>query len=93
VVGPPNGYLTKAGRWPEGPFRQDAPPSVLYAAEISRRLRDAVADSGLNATEVAAGLQIARSTYYDLLSGTTFPDIHTVANAETFLRSNLWPSS
>ena len=91
MLGPPNGYLARGGTWPDGPFRKDVPDTVLVAAEIARRLRTAVHDAGLNVSQAADGLGIARSTYYDLLNGTTFPDLHTLVSAEAFLGVSLWP--
>ena len=91
VLGPPNGYLARGGSWPDGHFRKDVPDTVLTAAEIARRLRAAVVDAGLNVSQAAEGLGIARSTYYDLMNGTTFPDLHTLVSAETFFGVSLWP--
>jgi Helix-turn-helix len=92
VLGPPNSYLATAGAWPEGPFQDDTPETVLIAAKIAARIRDAVAEAGLNVTQVSDGLGIARSTYYDIVSnGTTLPDLHTIVRAEAFLNTRLWP--
>jgi hypothetical protein len=94
VLGPPNGYLAPKGAWPEGPFQDDTPQTVLVAAQIAARLRDAVAEAGLNVTQVSEGLGIARSTYYDIVAnGTTLPDLHTIVRAEAFLETRLWPNS
>ena len=91
VLGPPNGYVAHGGTWPAGPFVENVPQSVLVAAGIAERLKRAVEEAGLNVSEVAEGLGVARSTYYDILNGTTFPDLHTLVGAETFLNIRLWP--
>lgn len=91
VTGPPAGFVAKEGSWPGGPFVPSAPAAVAVAAEISARLRSAIDDSGQSVTRVAAGLQVARTTVYDILNGTTFPDITTVANAERYFNRQLWP--
>ncbi|HEX8080846.1 MAG TPA: helix-turn-helix transcriptional regulator [Jatrophihabitans sp.] len=92
VLGPPNGYLAPDGVWPDGPFQDDTPQTVLVAAQIAGRLRDVVAEAGLNVTQVSDGLGIARSTYYDIVSnGATLPDLHTIVRAEAFLNTRLWP--
>jgi predicted XRE-type DNA-binding protein len=92
VLGPPNGYLAPDGVWPDGPFQDDTPETVLVAAQIAARLRDVVAEAGLNVTQVSDGLGIARSTYYDIVNnGTTLPDLHTIVRAEAFLNTRLWP--
>jgi DNA-binding phage protein len=39
----------------------------------------------------AARIGIARTTLYDVLSGVSLPDIHTVISAEHALGVRLWP--
>lgn len=92
VAGPPAGFVAEGGSWPGGPFVEGAPTAVDVAAEISARLRTAIDTSGQSVTQVAAGLQVARTTVYDILNGTTFPDITTVANAEVYFDCPLWPA-
>lgn len=92
LAGPPAGYVADAGSWPGGPFVEDVPIAVVVAAHISARLREAIDESGQSMTQVAAGLQVARTTVYDILNGTTFPDITSVAGAERYFGRQLWPS-
>jgi hypothetical protein len=92
IVGAPNAYLRANGIWPDGPFRKATPPSVMYAAEISRRLKDAIDKAGGNISAIAGDLGVARSTLYDILRGTTFPDLHTLAGAERYFGVRLWPT-
>jgi predicted XRE-type DNA-binding protein len=92
VLGPPSGYLARGGSWPDGPFKKDAPETVLVAAKIAKRLATAVEEAGLTVSDAAEGLGIARSTYYDIVrNGTTMPDVHTLVSAEAFLKVSLWP--
>lgn len=92
IPGPPNSYLAADGTWPDGPFQDDAPETIRVAAHIASRIRDAVAEAGLNVTQVSDGLGIARSTYYDIVNnGTVLPDLHTMVRAEVFLNIRVWP--
>lgn len=94
LLGPPNGYLAASGAWPDGPFKRGTPETVRVAAQIAAGIRDAVAASGLNVSQVSEGLGIARSTYYDIVTnGTTLPDLHTIVRAEAFLNTQLWPGA
>lgn len=91
LAGPPKGFVVPGGTWPEGPFVEGAPPAIGVAAHISAQLRVAIAESRQSMTQVAAGLQVARTTVYDILNGTTFPDITTIANAQRYFNQELWP--
>ena len=91
--GEPRSYLKSGGVWPEGPFRKDTPVAVFYGAEISRRLASHISDTGLSKVAVAQRIGIARGTLYDVLTGVSLPDIHTVINAEQSLEISLWPNS
>ena len=94
LLGPPNGFLSAAGRWPDGPFKRGTPATVLVAAQIAAAIRDAVELAGLNVSQVSEGLGVARSTYYDIvINGNTLPDLHTIVRAEAFLNTSLWPRS
>jgi DNA-binding phage protein len=64
---------------------------VLVAAYVASALSLAIKNSGQNMTEVADGLHVARSTVYDVLRGTTFPDFVTIVNAEIYFGRSLWP--
>ena len=90
-VRPPSEYTASTGTWPEGPFDQDAPPAALYAAEIARRLRIAIDESGRSVTAIADALSVARSTLYDALNGAVYVDTVTLAAAEAYLGVRLWP--
>lgn len=87
---PPRAYLT-AGSWPDGSLAADAPPAVLYAAEISRRLREAIGDQPLQRVAEASG--VARSSLYDILGGARWPDVFSLAKFEVTLGARLWPDN
>lgn len=87
--GGPRAYVKAGGVWPDGPTRLDSPVAVTWAAEFSRRLRDAMA--GCSKTAVAEEAGLARSTIYDLMSGETWPDLVTILALEEVLDSELLP--
>jgi len=91
VTGTPRSYVTAKGTWPDGPFRKDTPRAVYYAADIAKRLKAALEASGESVTAVAAALQVARSTIYDVIKGETFADVRTLALAEAHFGVRLWP--
>lgn len=91
MQGEPRSYVKAGGSWPEGPFRKDAPVAVFYGAEISRNLALHISESDMTKIAAAAKIGIARTTLYDVLSGVSLPDIHTVINAEHALGVRLWP--
>jgi DNA-binding phage protein len=78
------------GAWPDGALEEGAPVAAEYVKVISSRLRDALADQ--NVVDVAARAGLARSTIYDVLGGTTWPDIVSIAQLEVTLNARLWPS-
>lgn len=81
-------YL-QSGVWPDGVLDSDAPPAARYVRAISVRLGEALIEQSV--VEVANRAGIARSTIYDLLAGTTWPDVVTLAHLEDVLEVRLWP--
>lgn len=79
------------GEWPDATFRADTPDVVAYAAELSRRLGQALA--GKSKTDVAARSNLTRPTLYDILQGKSWPDMISIARLETALEVDLWPAS
>lgn len=88
--GGPAAYVT-AGTWPDGTIDSDAPHAIQWASEISRRLKAALSDT--STTAVAAEIGVARSTLYDIIRGTTWPDFVTIADLEVVLDIELLPRS
>lgn len=87
ITGPPRAF-TRRGAWPGTP-KADAPPAVEYALRIAANLAMLVDERTV--TEVAAAARVARSTIYDIINGTTWPDLVTVAHLETAFGVRLWP--
>jgi len=85
--------LVQAGaQWPAGPFSEDLAAPVrdaaVFAAALSGRLDAAL--EGRSVADVAREADVARSTVYDLRSGTTWPDVVTVFKLEGALGVLLW---
>lgn len=92
LVGSPRDYLAAEGAWPAGPYRTGTPSAVYYAAHIATQLSGAITGAGLTHTEASRRLEIGRPTLYNILSGKTFPDLHTLAKAEdAFPGLRVWP--
>lgn len=90
LYGVPRDWVARGG-WPNGTFYADTPPEVAYAAAISRSLAEAVA--GRNKTQLAADMQLERSTIYDLLGGRSWADTVTLAKLERHFGVHLWDHS
>ena len=63
--------------------------ALAMSVEVAENLRRAM--SGRNISEIARLAQVARSTIYDIVSGTTWPDLVTVCKLEAALEEQLWP--
>ena len=50
-------------------------------------------DQGREESGLAAELEVARATLYDVLAGRTFPDLHTIVKAEAAFGTRLWPEA
>lgn len=92
VAGAPRDYVAEKGIWPLGPFLENVPIAVLYAARIAVNLEDAITARGMSKTAAAAAIGVARPTLYDVIGGITFPDLNTLARAEDALDTRLWPN-
>lgn len=86
ITGPPKSYLA-SGEWPTG--RIDGPPEAKYAAEVSRRLREAIGERTLRSVAREAGLD--HTTVRAVVEGERWPDLITVARLEQALDVRLWP--
>ena len=86
ITGPPRSFITK-GEWPDGKIV--CPPPALYAAEVARRLRDAL--DGRTLREVAGLADLDHTTLWAVLRGERWPDLVTISKLESSLGVRLWP--
>lgn len=88
TVGPPRDYVR--GEWPNDPAVANAPRAVEHARAISVRLAEALRDRSV--TDVAAEADLARSTIYDLVNGSTWPDLVSLGKLSDALGVDLLPA-
>lgn len=86
ISGPPRSYLV-SGEWPAG--KVEGPAEARYAAEVARRLANAMEGQSLRATAREAGLD--HTTVRALVEGVRWPDLITIARLEQALGVRLWP--
>lgn len=88
----PRGFLTPDGRWPTGPFIDDAPSYATRTAALTERLMAALADTGGSQRQVALAAGIDPGTLSRILSGQAVPDLGTIDALERALHKALWPA-
>lgn len=89
VRGCPRAHFAE-GAFPNGPVPSGTPTPVVWAAEIARRLESAI--DALNITSVAAAAGVGRQTIYDIVRGTTWPDLVTIVQLQEHLGVSLLPT-
>ncbi len=84
----PATYVTEDGQFPSGPFRRDTPREVFLAAGLADRLRSELYNRSIRFIARQAGL--SPQTLVNILDGTTWPDLRTIARLEIAVRERLW---
>lgn len=77
------------GCFPHGALDESVSAPVRWAAEIARRLESALAQR--NMSDVATNAGVGRQTMYDILRGTTWPDLVTIVHLQEHLKVALLP--
>lgn len=85
IDGPPLSYVV-SGTWPEAELSE---PVAVYAQDVARRLKAAVAETGYRSVGRAAGLD--HTTVMSVVRGERWPDLITIAKLELALDLRLWP--
>ncbi|TDD32924.1 XRE family transcriptional regulator [Actinomadura sp. KC06] len=65
--------------------------AAAVAQSVARRLAEAMAGRRLSANRLARASGVNRQTIANVLAGTVWPDLMTVANLEKYLDRRLWP--
>ncbi|MFG3335506.1 helix-turn-helix domain-containing protein [Streptomyces tendae] len=78
-----------AGQWPYAVMDGYRPAQVGQA--IARALEEAMKRKGLSANALASASGVNRQVITNVLNGTTWPDLLTVASLEATLDEMLWP--
>ncbi|MFI8927129.1 helix-turn-helix transcriptional regulator [Streptomyces sp. NPDC053474] len=84
----PRGFVL-SGQWPHADLADHHGARVAQA--LSRRLADAMHHRGLSANRLAAAADVNRQTIANVLAGTGWPDLLTIASLELALDTDLWP--
>jgi hypothetical protein len=92
-TGGPKDLLTAAGSWPDEPTVSDGvAPGVAAAAKAAAAIAERLERElrGRNIAAIARDANVARSTIYDIVAGTTWPDIVTIFKLQDTLGVRLW---
>ncbi len=81
-------YLTTNGQFPRGRYRWDTPHEVLLAAGLAIRLNTRIGDRSIR--YIAKLADLSPQTILNILNGTTWPDLLTIARLENALNIKLW---
>ena len=84
----PAAFLAKKNSFPHGIFRKDTPPEVYLAAGVATRLKNKIGKESIRYVAKRAGL--SPQTIINILNGTTWADLRTIAKLETALHTRLW---
>ena len=84
----PTEFVAKKSFFPHGPYRPETPPEVYLAAALAIRLRTKIGDESVRYIAKKAGL--SPQTILNILNGTTWPDLRTIAKLENAFDYRLW---
>lgn len=84
----PRDYLAEGESWPYGRLVRNAPPVARLARALARRLHKAKA--GDSVRSVAKAAEVSPQAVLNLLNGTTWGDLPTIARIEAALDADLW---
>ena len=86
----PREYLAEGGKWPYGPLVDNPPNEVLLAQGIAKKILYYAKKRQWTRQHIAAGAAIGYQTLYNILNGTSWPDIVTVARLEMLFKRRLF---
>ncbi|MEU5417840.1 helix-turn-helix transcriptional regulator [Streptomyces sp. NPDC020667] len=84
----PRGFA-RSGTWPHADLADHHAACVAQA--LARRLAAAMEQRDLSANRLAVAAGINRQTIANVLAGTGWPDLLTIASLEQALDTDLWP--
>lgn len=86
---PPRDFIC-TGEWPHATLTDHHAAAV--AQRVAQRLAEAMAGRGMSANRLARLSGVNRQTVANVLAGTVWPDLMTIANLEKHLGWRLWPT-
>ncbi|XVQ11150.1 helix-turn-helix domain-containing protein [Spirillospora sp. CA-255316] len=81
--------FAEVGEWPHAVLADHHAAAV--AQFVARRLAQGMANQAVSANRLARASGVNRQTIANVLAGTVWPDLMTVANLEKHLGWRLWP--
>ncbi|MEV6104463.1 helix-turn-helix transcriptional regulator [Streptomyces sp. NPDC051940] len=81
--------FARTGVWPNAALAEHHGAAVAQA--LARRLAEAMAARQLSAKRLALDAGVNRQTIANVLAGSTWPDLLTIASLELALDADLWP--
>ncbi|KDN85601.1 helix-turn-helix domain-containing protein [Kitasatospora cheerisanensis] len=88
----PAAWYALSGKWPDVEFAPDAPVEAVVARAVSKRLRDALAEKGWSARELARRADVGHATVNRLVAGEKSADMVTITRLEVALSLDLYPA-
>jgi len=86
----PVSYVAEEGTFPQGPYEWETPWEVFLAAALAIRLKAKTDKESVRYIARKAGL--SPQTILNILNGTTWPDLRTIARLEIAVDGKLWGS-
>ena len=84
----PVSYLAENGTFPQGPYQWETPWEVFLAAALAIRLKAKTDKESVRYYANKAG--VSPQTILNILNGTTWPDLRTIARLEIAVDGKLW---
>lgn len=84
----PATFLAKKRIFRLADFGPEAPPEAYLAAGLANRLHTKI--GGESIRYVAKKARLSPQTILNILNGTTWPDLRTIARLEVALNTKLW---
>ena len=91
----PRSYLTSRGKWPDGPFMEEAPEELEFYVGIVKRLRKRCDEQkhrqeNESVADIASRARLSPATLYNILEGRSWGELRTIYRLEKTLNAPLW---
>lgn len=87
---PPVEWMRPGQTWPAGKLQSNAPVEAVRAQAFVRTLADTLDQRGLSGRQASGLCGVDQRTVSRILTGTSYPDIATLARLEAGLGVALW---
>jgi len=86
----PASHVAGNGVWPDGPFKEDAPPEAHLLAAIAGRVQRIADERGVALKTIADQAGLSVHAVQNLVGGRTWANARSVARIECALGAQLW---